>query len=651
MAPPSTTETWPDASPRTLRWQASDTDGDPLTYQLSYSSDNGLTWLPIALDLTATEYTLNPARIEGGAQVYLRVRASDGFHTASAEVGPLTVQQRPAIAPDPSPIDLGFATAGDTAGKAVALRNSGSGYLRVESIESSNTRFRPLPNALPLVIAAGETAHIPVSYSPTTVGADTATLTVRSNAVGQETFTFTIRASSVDGRQPRLETDLAALAFRPLLVGSSARATLSVLNPALVDLTASWSLQGQGFRLQGPSQATIAARAEALLTVVFEPTAAGPFNGALTLTSNDPNRPTLTIPIRGTAYTADAQPQGPRINRGGVVDAAQFLPALSPGGIASLFGSELASSVVGASTVPLPTTLNGVRVLIHGIAAPLFFVAPGQINFQVPFEVPPGITAEAVVERDGVPSPAETVSVNEFAPAVFLNAATQEPIATRYPDNAVITSANPARPGDVLILYLTGVGGLTSRPTTGQATPGSPLPESRLPATVTLGGQPVTVLYAGLSPFFIGLAQLNLQLPASLPPGASCLCSSASALLKAGPFSFPSLSMHPSPLSFRSPPPRSTSARSPSASQRSAPSPSPTLERLRSRSPPSRRPTRASPPRPASPSPSRPAPRANSSSPSSPPPPPPKPELSPSAPMTPPRRSSPSPCSALAPPR
>ena len=517
---PSSTETWQDSSPRTLRWQASDADGAPLTYQLSYSPDNGLTWLPIALDLASTEYILNPARIEGGAMVRLRVRASDGFHTASAEVGPLTVQQRPAIATDPSPVDLGFATVGDRGDKSVTLRNSGSGYLRVESIASSNTRFRPLPNALPLLIAAGETFRIPIAYSPTTVGADTSTLTVRSNAAGQETFTFTIRASSVDGRQPRLETDLAALAFRPLLVGSSARATLSLHNPALVDLTASWSLQGQGFRLQGPSQATIAARAEAVLTVVFEPTAAGPFNGTLTLTSNDPNRPTLTIPIRGSAYTAPPQPQAPRINRGGVVDAAQFQPTLSPGGIASLFGSELASSVVSASTVPLPTSLNGVRVLIHGIPAPLFFIAPTQINFQVPFEVPAGATVEVIVDRDGVQSPVETARVNQFAPAVFVDPTTKDPIVTRFPDNAVISTANPARPGDVLILYLTGVGGLTSRPTTGQATPGSPLPESSLPATVTLGGQPVTVLYAGLSPFFIGLAQLNLQLPATLPPGA-----------------------------------------------------------------------------------------------------------------------------------
>ncbi|MBN8734450.1 MAG: hypothetical protein J0L64_28195, partial [Acidobacteria bacterium] len=168
------------------------------------------------------------------------------------------------------------------------------------------------------------------------------------------------------------------------------------------------------------------------------------------------------------------QPQAPRINRGGVVDAAQFQPALSPGGIATIFGSDLAASVVSASTVPLPTALNGVRVFIHGIAAPLFFIAPGQINFQVPFEVPAGATVEVRVERDSLQSTAETVRVNEFAPAVFVDPASKDPIVTRHPDNAVITAANPARPGDVLILYLTGVGGLNTLPATGTPTPGSP---------------------------------------------------------------------------------------------------------------------------------------------------------------------------------
>ncbi|MEP7364629.1 MAG: choice-of-anchor D domain-containing protein [Acidobacteriota bacterium] len=212
--------------------------------------------------------------------------------------------------------------------------------------------------------------------------------------------------------------------------------------------------------------------------------------------------------------------QGPRIGKGGVVDAAQFQAIVSPGGIATVFGSDLAGGVVSASTVPLTTALGGVRVFIHGIAAPLFFVAPTQINFQVPFEVPPGATVEVVVERDGAQSPGETVRVEEYAPAVFQNSDTKDPIATHFPDNAVITGANPAKGGDVLILYLTGVGGLTAVPTTGDATPASPLPTARIEPAVTLGGQTVTVLYAGLSPLFIGLAQLNLKLPATLPSGA-----------------------------------------------------------------------------------------------------------------------------------
>jgi uncharacterized protein (TIGR03437 family) len=217
-----------------------------------------------------------------------------------------------------------------------------------------------------------------------------------------------------------------------------------------------------------------------------------------------------------SALTALSQP---RINQGGVVDAAQFQPVVAPGSIASIFGAELAGGVVNASTVPLTAALGGVRVFIHGIAAPIYFVAPGQINFQVPFEVPPRRVVEVVVERDGVQSQAATVRVEDYAPAIFQNAATKDPIVTRFPDNALITVGNPAKGGDVLILYLTGIGSLTSLPATGAATPDSPLPQSRLEPIVTLGGQTVKVLYAGLAPGFIGLAQLNLQLPATVPPG------------------------------------------------------------------------------------------------------------------------------------
>ncbi|MGH7751186.1 MAG: hypothetical protein ACREN5_00080, partial [Gemmatimonadales bacterium] len=90
----------------------------------------------------------------------------------------------------------------------------------------------------------------------------------------------------------------------------------------------------------------------------------------------------------------------------GVVNGASFSPApnpISPGLIASLFGTNLAPRVGQASSVPLPTTLEGVSVTVNGVAAPLFFVSANQVNIQVPFGLT-GNTATIVVTNAGVRS-------------------------------------------------------------------------------------------------------------------------------------------------------------------------------------------------------------------------------------------------------
>ena len=80
----------------------------------------------------------------------------------------------------------------------------------------------------------------------------------------------------------------------------------------------------------------------------------------------------------------------------------------------------------------------------------------------------------------------------------------------RHSDGSLISSANPAVNQEVLTLYLTGIGGLTETPETGAVTPVDPLPWAAEMPTVTVGGVAATVYYAGLSPYFIGLAQIDV---------------------------------------------------------------------------------------------------------------------------------------------
>ncbi|MGE3311555.1 MAG: hypothetical protein AB7O66_16435, partial [Limisphaerales bacterium] len=67
-----------------LEWSATDSDGDPLTFHLDHSVDDGATWETLAIDLTEPRFVVNSAEIPAGAQSRFRVTASDGFHSASA---------------------------------------------------------------------------------------------------------------------------------------------------------------------------------------------------------------------------------------------------------------------------------------------------------------------------------------------------------------------------------------------------------------------------------------------------------------------------------------------------------------------------------------------------------------------------------------
>ena len=81
-----------------ISWSGQDGDGDDLVYSVLYSTDNGDTWLPVAANLTETQYDLNLAEVPGGAQVWVRVEASDGFHTAMDTLGPFVVDDHDPLA-------------------------------------------------------------------------------------------------------------------------------------------------------------------------------------------------------------------------------------------------------------------------------------------------------------------------------------------------------------------------------------------------------------------------------------------------------------------------------------------------------------------------------------------------------------------------
>jgi uncharacterized protein (TIGR03437 family) len=94
------------------------------------------------------------------------------------------------------------------------------------------------------------------------------------------------------------------------------------------------------------------------------------------------------------------------------------------------------------------------------------------------------------------------------------------PNMLNFPAYTVNSGANRAAKGSAVLLFATGHGLVKAEVETGELTPGSgPFPEPQLPVSVTVGGQPAQVFFAGLAPGFAGLLQVNIFVPQSVASG------------------------------------------------------------------------------------------------------------------------------------
>jgi len=223
---------------------------------------------------------------------------------------------------------------------------------------------------------------------------------------------------------------------------------------------------------------------------------------------------------------AAAPGAAPGINPGGVVNGASFSAPLSAGSIASLFGVDLAAASMTAGSAPLPTSLGGVVVRVGGREAPLFFVSPTQINFQVPWELAGQAQAAIAVTAGGATGAPVSVPLTSTAPGLFSVGASGRGQGAVLIGGFVLAAATggmagarAAVPGDTVSIFCTGLGAVSNPPPSGAAAGSSPLSNLLKAPGVTIGGVPAKVTFAGLAPGFAGLYQINAEVPAGLEPG------------------------------------------------------------------------------------------------------------------------------------
>ena len=225
------------------------------------------------------------------------------------------------------------------------------------------------------------------------------------------------------------------------------------------------------------------------------------------------------------SLAALARAQAPAVNPGGVVNAASgTAQGVAPGSMVSIFGTNLASAATVSSAVPLATTMGDmVSVTFNNIAAPLFYVSPLQINAQVPWNVLAAGTGTAslVVTRSTGASPAQNVQVVAALPGIFTISQTGagQAVATNNADGELAATANPIAIGDYLIIWCTGMGAATPSVANGAAASGGVYSNTVLTPVGTIGGVKATFVYSVLSPQYVGLNQVGVQVAPGTPAG------------------------------------------------------------------------------------------------------------------------------------
>jgi uncharacterized protein (TIGR03437 family) len=235
---------------------------------------------------------------------------------------------------------------------------------------------------------------------------------------------------------------------------------------------------------------------------------------AVTLTANSGTLQPAELKIVGNA-NPNTSP-APSLVTGGVLNNlnAKVGAPLAPGTVVGIYGNNMAAAADSPTAIPLPGALDGVEAIVGGLDAPLYYVSPGQLTAQIPFELAPNQTYPTVLvagNQYSVPKNIDLVPI-----ALGTVAFADGTLVAQHSDYTLVDATHPAHPGESLTIYLVGMGATNPPVKSGNPAPGSPLAMVPSNVVVTVDTQPAAVSFAGLTPGGIGLYQINF----AVPPGA-----------------------------------------------------------------------------------------------------------------------------------
>jgi uncharacterized protein (TIGR03437 family) len=329
----------------------------------------------------------------------------------------------------------------------------------------------------------------------------------------------------------------AASSYNNYVVGNN------ILNPSLVPAgtleTASGAASGFAFVDQGGFRTTMSSISSPGVIERFDPAQAGSTSSPTRLVEA-PLPPSgiqsfirslaplydrsavIALTVSGITvlpWNYDAAVAPPKI--AAVVNAADGKLPVAPGGLISVFGSQMAPVNLATKEIPLPTALADSCLTVNGVPVPVLFVSSNQINGQLPFNVDGN--AQMTLRTPGGISDNFNFSILPTAPSIFRTgqAGPETGLATitRSDNGEFITPTNPVHYGDSITIWATGLGRTNPPIDSGVAAPSDPLAGAVIAPTVILGGAALRVDYAGLVPGTVGLYQINATVPNGVPQG------------------------------------------------------------------------------------------------------------------------------------
>ena len=514
-----------------LPWSISAVSGS-LPSWLSISSSTG-TAGPGAPQASQMTLTADPEDLGSGVnQVLLQVSAPGASNTPQL----LTVTLHVVPADTPGRGDLtpqAFLFLAEPSGalpaeQELTLSNGGGVSLTAEYVASTESGGDWLMVSPPNGTAAGDgpfTAQVSVNQAGLAAGVYEGTITATFSSVPpQEVEVLLIVATEVGALRTQAGLPRAAqcapsgLQLLSTTIGSGLSLPVSfprVLTALVVDDCGS-----------GVDNATLVAGVEGL-NIPLRGLGTGFYSGTWVPVSEAAEvaitfaalHPTFAQVQRSFTVSTAAAPGAvslPALFADGVVEGAGFTKRrpLSPGGIVSLFGERFATENNFATQLPLERELAGVSVRIGGQDAPLYFVSPGQINAQVPFEVSTGDSVPVAISVGGLLTAPQNYLIAPAQPGIFIAGDSAAILDASF---QLVTAQNPVRAGDTIQIFATGLG--ETDPEVGSGEPAPPFSTVRNPVTMTIGGIAAPVVFQGLAPGFVGLYQVNVVVPAGVAPG------------------------------------------------------------------------------------------------------------------------------------